>query len=80
MKSKVQKWGNSLAVRIPKPFAVEMKLVEDSSIQMMVKEGVLVIVPEPEGDWSLEALLSGITPENLHDEWETGGPEGRERW
>jgi len=80
MKSKVQKWGNSLAVRIPKPFAAEMGLAENSSIQMMVEEGALRIVPERKGKWTLEALLSGITEENLHPEWETGAPEGGEPW
>jgi antitoxin MazE len=80
MKSKIQKWGNSLAVRIPKPFAAEMELVENSSILMMVEEGALLIVPDPEGKWTLEALLAGVTEENLHAEWETGGPEGGEPW
>jgi antitoxin MazE len=80
MRSRVQKWGNSLAVRIPKPFADEMGVGQNSSVQMMVDEGTLVIAPDREGEWTLEALLAGVTDENIHSEWDTGGPEGRERW
>ncbi len=79
MTSRVQKWGNSLAVRIPKPFADEMGIGPNSSVLMMIKEGALVIVPDREGEWSLDALLAGVTDDNIHAEWETGGPEGRER-
>jgi antitoxin MazE len=80
MLSKVQKWGNSLAVRIPKPFADEMHLAEGSSIQMMNKEGELVITLQKEPEWTFEALLSGVTVENLHDEWEIGPAVGKEAW
>lgn len=80
MRTRIQKWGNSLAVRIPKPFADEMGTSENSSILMMIEEGALVIMPDQEGAWSLEALLAGVTDENIHGEWESGGPEGREQW
>ena len=79
MTSRVQKWGNSLAVRIPKPLADEMKIGVNSSVQMMVEEGALVIVPDVQGEWSLNALLAAVTDENIHGEWEAGGPQGRER-
>lgn len=80
MLSKVQKWGNSLAVRIPKPFADEMKLAEGTSIQMMNKEGELVITLPKEPVWTFEALLSRVAEENLHDEWEIGPTVGKEAW
>ena len=79
MTSRVQKWGNSLAVRIPKPFADEMGIGANSSVHMMIEEGALLVVPDRAGEWSLDALLAKVTDENLHGEWETGGPEGRER-
>jgi antitoxin MazE len=80
MISRVQKWGNSLAVRIPKVFADEMNLAEGASVQMMLKEGVLIITPNDEPKWDLEELMAGVTDENIHDEWETGGPAEKESW
>jgi antitoxin MazE len=80
MKTKIQKWGNSLAVRIPKAFASEIKLGDGASIEMMVEEGALVITPARESEWTLEALLADVTDENIHEEWEAGPPRGRESW
>lgn len=80
MKTRVQKWGNSLGVRIPKSFATEIGIERDSSIQMMVEEGALRIVPEREPSWTLAALLAGVTEANKPCEWETGAPEGEEPW
>lgn len=78
--SRIQKWGNSLAVRIPKAFADEMKLAENASIRMMLKDGALIITPDDESKWNLEELLAGVTEENIHGEWETGEPAGEEQW
>ena len=80
MVTHVQKWGNSLAVRIPKAFADEIKLVENASIQMMLKDGALMIFPEQQTDWSLEDLLADVTDQNTHGEWDTGSASGKETW
>jgi len=80
MVSRVQKWGNSLAVRIPKAFANEMKLAENASIRMMLEDGALIITPDDEPQWNFEELLAGVTEENIHGEWETGEPAGKEPW
>lgn len=80
MKTRVQKWGNSLGVRIPKSFAAEIGIERDSSIQMMVEEGAIRIVPEREPFWRLAVLLAGVTEANKPSEWETGAPEGEEPW
>jgi len=80
MKTRVQKWGNSLGVRIPKSFAAEIGIDRDSSIRMMVEEGAIRIIPEREDSWTLAALLSGVTDENKPSEWDTGAPEGDEPW
>jgi len=80
MLSKIQKWGNSLAVRIPKVMADEMKARDGTSVQMTVKEQILVIEPIPEARWTLAALLTGVTDENRHGEWDSGEPLGRETW
>ncbi len=80
MKTRIQKWGNSLALRIPKSFADEMGLGENSSVQLMLKEGALLISSDTESKWTLEELLSRVTEDNIHHEWETGPSEGSEVW
>jgi antitoxin MazE len=80
MISRIGKWGNSLAVRLPKAFADEMNLAENASIRIMLKDGTLIIAPEREPKRNLDELLAGVTEENIHGEWETGGPTGKEPW
>jgi antitoxin MazE len=79
MKSRIQKWGNSLAVRIPKSFAVEAGLDEDAMVDLALVEGKLVVTPQPE-PVSLEKLLAGITSANRHHEFDFDGPAGAEAW
>jgi len=80
MRTRVKKWGNSLGLRIPKTFADEINLKENSSIEMMMQEGALLITPVTEHEWTLEELLVGVTDENRRHEWETGPAEGKETW
>ena len=80
MKTRIQKWGNSLALRIPRPFAEESNLHEDSAVDVSVRNGKLVVVPIAEPQFTLEELVEQITPENRHDEVEVGGPVGNEVW
>ena len=80
MKSKIRKWGNSLAVRIPLTYAHEMKVGEGASIHMMIEDGALVLRPDLGEEWSLDALVEGMTEDNIPEEWETGSPKGRESW
>lgn len=80
MKRRVQKWGNSLALRIPKSFAAEVGLAENAAVDLSVKEGRLVVEVEVEKPLRLEDLLDGITDENVHGEWQTGPAVGRELW
>jgi antitoxin MazE len=77
MKARVQRWGNSLALRIPKPFAEQAKLRESSVIEMKVIDGTIVVTPV-EMPVTLQELLDGITDENLHAPVETGAPLGNE--
>jgi antitoxin MazE len=72
MKTRVQKWGNSLALRIPKSFAVEARLGEDTPVELSLIEGKLVIRALVQEPLTLNALLEGVTDENLHGEWDTG--------
>lgn len=78
MKTKVQKWGNSLGVRLPKEIAQKKALKEGAGVTVSLKNDQIVI--EPEVNRSLEALLDQITPTNLHSETEWGGVQGKEIW
>lgn len=80
MKARIQKWGNSLALRIPRPFAEESNLREDSAVDVSVRNGRIVVVPIIEPELSLEQLVAGITRRNRHSEIETGGAVGSEVW
>lgn len=80
MRSKVRRWGNYLAIRIPKALAVEAGLVDKATVEVRATRGILAIVLVREGTPTLKQLLSRVTAENLHDEADLGVPEGREAW
>ncbi len=80
MKTRVQKWGNSLALRIPKSFASEAGLGQNSLVEVSLKEGKLIVVPAHEPKFTLEQLLARVTEENLHHEVNTGPAVGGEVW
>jgi antitoxin MazE len=80
MRTKIQRWGHSLALRIPKPFAIEVKLGEETEVDLTVTNGTLVVAPATKPGQTLEDLLSRVTKRNLHEEVETGTPKGREAW
>jgi antitoxin MazE len=76
---KVQKWGNSLAVRIPQTLAEQAGLSEGSSIVVRVDEGKLVI-SRKRRKYRLDDLLDQITPENRPELIDWGPPVGKEIW
>jgi antitoxin MazE len=76
----VRKWGNSLAVRIPKPFVEETHIASGSEVDLTVDNGRIIIVPQAEPKYSLSELLQGVTARNKHDETETGPAVGQEAW
>ena len=61
MKTRVQKWGNSLALRIPKSFASEVGLDENSSVEVSLNEGNLIVTPAHEPKITLKQLLAHVT-------------------
>lgn len=79
MRTKVQKWGNSLAIRVPRPFAEELGLSQDSDVDLLLEEHELRIKPTPHR-FSLDELLAGVTDDNIHREVDTGPPVGNEIW
>ncbi len=80
MRTKVQKWGNSLAIRIPKAFAEEIDLELHTAVDVSVVDGQLVVSPAKVQLYTLESLLASVTQENLHAELSTGQAIGNEAW
>lgn len=76
MRTKVQKWGNSLAVRLPKTIAETAGIDQGTELILSVQDGTIVFKPKKK-EPSLQELLSEITSENRHDEAITG-KEGEE--
>lgn len=79
MDGKVSLWGNSLAVRIPKAFADQADLQENSRIEILLDEKRIVI-QQPVKEWKLQTLLRGIKRSALHDEIDWRGKTGNEVW
>ncbi|MEK6635210.1 MAG: AbrB/MazE/SpoVT family DNA-binding domain-containing protein [Planctomycetota bacterium] len=80
MKTRIQKWGNSLALRIPKSFANEVGLEQDSSVEVSLKDGKLVISSAAKSKLTLKRLLAQVTRDNRHSEVDTGPAVGSEVW
>jgi antitoxin MazE len=80
MKTRIQKWGNSLALRIPKSFAIETGLDQDVLVDVALVDGKLIVTPLQISSFTLEQLLAGITDENQHVEIDTGEAVGNEGW
>lgn len=78
MKVQVKKWGNSLAIRIPKLLADDVRISEGATVDLNVRDGDIVVKTRPH--LALQDLLAGVRPANVPGEWETGRPVGREHW
>ena len=84
MKVAFQKWGNSLALRVPKAFADEIGASDGKAAEMTVSNGKLVIETlrsqRRKRRYNLDELIAGITPDNRHGEIDWGPPVGNEAW
>ena len=80
MRVRIQRWGNSLALRIPKAFAADAHLTQDSPVDISVVDGKLVIEPIVDPQFNLDDLLARMTEENIHSEVDTGPATGKEAW
>ena len=80
MKTKIQKWGNSLAVRIPKIFVKEANIAYGSPATLEIDDGRIIITPSVAPEYELNDLLNKITKKNIHAEVDTGIPIGQEAW
>jgi antitoxin MazE len=77
MTTVIQKWGNSLGIRIPSVYAKEFELKNGSQVNIIEENGRIVIIPKRN---SLDDLLDKITNDNKHNEIETGFSVGKEEW
>lgn len=80
MRTRIQKWGNSLAVRIPQPFAKDIQFTENLPVEITVRTGKLIVAPIVQEELSLSELVDAITPRNRHKEIDTGEPVGNDVW
>ena len=77
MQTVVQKWGNSLGLRIPSLWAKDNNVRSGSKIEVIVEKGKITILPQKK---SLDDMLAMVTPENIHSEVSTGNAVGNEEW
>jgi antitoxin MazE len=80
MTTAVQKWGNSLALRIPRTYAAETNLAEGSEVEIRLQSGSIVVRPVARKRHKLETLLHRVTPRNRHAAIDTGPAAGKEVW
>ncbi len=80
MQTTIKKWGNSLALRIPKLLASDANLKLDKMVDISIEKGSIIITSIGEKKYSLEKLLKSISKDNLHGEYDTGAPAGKEIW
>ncbi|MBU0486343.1 MAG: AbrB/MazE/SpoVT family DNA-binding domain-containing protein [Bacteroidetes bacterium] len=77
MKISATQWGNSLAVRIPKPFADQAGINNGTMVEIVLKNEKIVLYKARE---SLKDVMQKVTQENLHNEISTGEVKGKEAW
>jgi antitoxin MazE len=80
MKTVLQKWGNSLALRIPRTVAAEVAVAAGHAVDLQVSKGRIVLSPLTKKRYELADLVSGIRAKNRHAEVSSGKSRGRENW
>ena len=78
MKTTAQKWGNSLAIRVPKSIVQQAGLKVKDALDIEVRKGVVLLRPHLRRVYKLEDLVKRMTPRNMHKELDFGEPVGRE--
>lgn len=80
MRIKIQKWGNSMALRIPKSFADQVSIKLGSSVDLSIQDGKIIIEPLKTEEYDLKLLVDAINEANLHNEYMVDEPRGKEIW
>jgi antitoxin MazE len=79
MQAAIAKWGNSLALRLPRNLAADAHLHEGTRVELRL-EGEALIVRPARPRYRLQDLLSQLKPRNTHQEVDWGEPRGEEAW
>jgi antitoxin MazE len=79
METKVQKWGNSLGVRIPRSLAIDAKLRPGSAVEISAEDDSIVIRPLSRPRYRLADLLKRVTRRNIHEDASFGAAVGKEQ-
>jgi antitoxin MazE len=77
--TQVTRWGNSLGLRLPKTLATEAQIGEGDTVEISLQDGAILIRPT-QTTYSLQELVSKITPRNRHGETDWGKAKGGEAW
>ncbi len=77
MQAVVQKWGNSLGVRIPSLWAKDNNVKSGSKIEVITEKGKMIILPQKK---SLDDMMAMVNSDNIHSEISTGQAVGKEEW
>lgn len=77
MEAYIQKWGNSLGLRIPLQWARQLNLHQGSTVNLELVDGKLIIQPPK---YCLDTMLSEITPKNQHHTQFNDDTKGNEQW
>lgn len=80
MHATIQKWGNSLALRIPKAFGKELGVTESTQVEISIDKSALIVRPKKAKKPVLKELLAMINEKNRHVAIETGPAVGKEVW
>lgn len=76
----VQKWGNSLALRIPKSVAKQVNVYQGSRVDMSLDKDKIVLTSLEIEKYQLRSLLKKVNKNNIHEEVDFGKPQGKEIW
>lgn len=77
MQARIQKWGNSLGLRIPVGLAKQLQLHSGSPVTIEIEDGRIVI-QSPKYD--LDTMLKGINTKNMHHQMLDDEQRGNEEW
>ena len=78
--SRITKWGNSLAVRIPLAIAKQASFAEGNSVKLTLDGEGGIVLRRARRTYALSDLVAQITPKNRHREADWGPPQGKESW
>ncbi len=80
MNTKIMKWGNSLALRIPNAFAKAVNIQEGNDVKIKIEKNMIIVEKDNLKKYDLKSMLDGINKNNIHDEIDSGNSVGKEIW